>query len=58
LTKVLDARTVNNRFWIFTGALSDVEYTMTFTNTASGRWVRLLNPLGNYCGSALTGLLY
>ncbi len=58
LAKVLDGRPVNQRYWVFTGALTDVEYWITFTDTASGRWVTLHNPQGNYCGSANTDLLY
>jgi hypothetical protein len=52
ITKVLDARSINNRYWIYTGALSDVAYTVMYTNTRTGRWVRIQNPAGNYCGSA------
>jgi PKD repeat protein len=31
--KVLDARGVNSHFWVFYGALSNVEYTITVTDT-------------------------
>jgi hypothetical protein len=36
MIKVLDARGVNGHFWVFYGALSDVEYTITVTDTATG----------------------
>lgn len=58
LAKVLDARTVNARYWIYTGALSDVEYWITFTDTTSRRWVTIHNPQGSYCGAANTSSLY
>lgn len=34
--KVLDGRTVNGHFWVFYGALSDVSYTITVTDTVTG----------------------
>jgi len=37
LIKVLDGRLVNGYFWIFYGALSDVEYTITVTDTVTGQ---------------------
>jgi hypothetical protein len=36
MVKVLDGRAVNGNFWIFYGALSNVEYTLTVTDTATG----------------------
>ena len=36
MVKVLDAQGVNGHFWVFYGALSDVEYTITVTDTATG----------------------
>jgi hypothetical protein len=36
MVKVLDARGVNGHFWVFYGALSDVGYTITVTDTATG----------------------
>jgi len=36
VVKVLDGRGVNGRFWVFYGALSDLEYTLTVTDTATG----------------------
>jgi hypothetical protein len=35
--KVLDGRTSNGKFWIFYGALSDVEYRVKVTDTQTGK---------------------
>ncbi|HET9211746.1 MAG TPA: hypothetical protein VFR03_15165 [Thermoanaerobaculia bacterium] len=37
LIKVLDGRPVNGHYWVFYGALSDVEYTITVTDTVTGK---------------------
>jgi len=37
IVKVLDGRAVNGRFWVYAGALSDVAYTVTVTDTATGK---------------------
>lgn len=44
VVKVLDARTINGRFWVFYGALSDVEYTITITDTERGLVKTYFNP--------------
>jgi hypothetical protein len=36
VVKVLDGRDVNGHFWVFYGALSDVEYTITVTDSLTG----------------------
>jgi hypothetical protein len=36
MVKVLDAQAVNGHFWVFYGALSDVEYTITIFDTQHG----------------------
>jgi hypothetical protein len=36
MVKVLDGGGVNGHFWVFYGALSDVEYTIKVTDTATG----------------------
>jgi hypothetical protein len=46
MVKVLDGRGVNGRFWLFYGALSDVEYVITATNTATGEVKTYRNPAG------------
>ena len=36
VVKVLDGRATNGKFWVFYGALSDVAYTITVTDTQTG----------------------
>ena len=36
VVKVVDGRAFNRRFWVFSGALSDVEYTLRVTDTVTG----------------------
>ncbi|HET9765950.1 MAG TPA: ELWxxDGT repeat protein, partial [Thermoanaerobaculia bacterium] len=42
--KVLDGTPLNGHRWVFYGALSDVEYTLTVTDTATGAVRRYVNP--------------
>jgi hypothetical protein len=42
--KVLDGRAVNGHFWVFSGALSDVEYTITVTDTQTQQSRTYHNP--------------
>ncbi|HXT51901.1 MAG TPA: ELWxxDGT repeat protein [Thermoanaerobaculia bacterium] len=44
--KVLDGRPVNQHQWVFYGALSDVEYHLTVTDTETGLARRYVNPAG------------
>jgi hypothetical protein len=53
VTKVLDGREVNAKFWLFYGALSSVEYTLTDTATGAVRMYK--NPSGNLGSLADTG---
>ncbi|HEV8239307.1 MAG TPA: ELWxxDGT repeat protein [Thermoanaerobaculia bacterium] len=46
--KVLDGRPVNGKFWVFYGALSNVEYTLTVTDTATGAQRQYHNPSGRF----------
>lgn len=55
MLKVLDGRAVNGKFWVFYGALSTVEYTITVTDTQTGRVRRYDNPSGNLASIADTG---
>ncbi len=48
MVKVLDARSVNGKFWVFFGALSSVEYTLTVADTVSGEVRSYSNPLGAF----------
>ena len=55
VVKALDATSVNGHLWVFYGALSDVEYTITVTDTTTGLSVPYHNPPGEICGDADTG---
>lgn len=46
--KVLDGQGVNGHHWVFCGALSNVEYTLTVTDTQTGLTRRYFNPLGRF----------
>jgi hypothetical protein len=48
IIKILDARTVNNHFWVFYGALSNLEYTLTITDTVTGAVKTYHNPQGKF----------
>ncbi len=52
--KALDAREVNGRFWIFYGALSNVQYTITVTDMATGAVKTYENPDGTLASVADT----
>ncbi|HVT58213.1 MAG TPA: hypothetical protein VHR45_07420 [Thermoanaerobaculia bacterium] len=54
VVKILDGRSINNDFWVFYGALSDVEYTLTVTDTQTGRSKTYLNPQGTMASVADT----
>ena len=51
---MLDGRPVNGKFWLFYGALSDVEYTLTVTDTMTGRVKEYHNPHGRLASVADT----
>jgi hypothetical protein len=50
--KVLDGRAINGKHWVFYGALSNVEYTITVTDTATGAVKAYHNPAGSLASSA------
>ena len=52
--KVVDGRAFNGMFWVFYGALSNVEYTITVTDTATGTVKVYSNPSGNLASVADT----
>ncbi len=54
VVKALDGRAVNGYFWIFYGALSDVEYTLTVTDTSTGAVKTYANPQGRLASNADT----
>jgi hypothetical protein len=49
-TKLLDGRGQNGKFWFFYGGLSDVEYTVTLTDTVTGESRAYRNEAGSLCG--------
>ncbi len=51
VVKVLDAAAINGHFWVFYGALSNVEYTITVTDTVTSEQKIYTNPSGEF-GSA------
>lgn len=53
--KVLDGRPVNGHLWVFYGALSNVEYTLTVTDTETGEVRTYQNPAGRFASVADTG---
>ncbi len=53
--KVLDGRPLNDKFWVFYGALSNVEYTLTVTDTETGMVKTYTNPSGRLASVADTG---
>jgi hypothetical protein len=57
VVKVLDGRALSGKFWFFYGALSDVDYTITLTDTVTGSAKRYHNPQGNLCGLGDTSAL-
>jgi len=54
VVKVLDGRPVNNKLWVFYGALSNVEYTVTVTDTQTGTVRTYKNPSGQFASVADT----
>lgn len=55
VVKVLDGRSVNGRFWVFAGALSNVEYTITVRDALTGAVRTYFNPQGQLASVADTG---
>lgn len=47
-------RAVNSHFWVFYGALSDVEYTITVTDMLTGAMKTYFNPQGRLASVADT----
>jgi len=46
MVKVLNGCAVNNHYWIFFSALTDVQYTLTVVDTQTGQTQVYFNPLG------------
>jgi len=54
VVKALDGRPSNGKFWLFYGALSNVEYTLTVTDTQTGTIRTYRNPSGRFASVADT----
>jgi hypothetical protein len=52
MVKMLDGRSLNDHYWFFYGALSNVEYWITVHDLASGAMRTYYNAPGNICGGA------
>ncbi len=50
VVKVLDGRALNDRYWVFFGALSDVEYWITVRDVETGERQTYHNPPRDVCG--------
>jgi ELWxxDGT repeat protein len=48
VTKALDGTALNGKFWFFYGALSNVEYKITVTDTVTGKMKTYVNPSGHF----------
>ncbi|MEP6769764.1 MAG: S8 family serine peptidase [Acidobacteriota bacterium] len=54
MLKVVDGRPVNGKFWVFYGALTDVQYTITVTDTMTGSARTYVSPQGTPVSQADT----
>ncbi|HET9769039.1 MAG TPA: hypothetical protein VFS60_19495 [Thermoanaerobaculia bacterium] len=52
--KLLDGRPLNDRFWVFYGALTNVEFTLEVTDTETGRQRVYRNPSGRFASAGDT----
>jgi len=52
--KVIDGRPVNNRFWVFYGGLTDIQYSFTVTDVQTGASKTYSKATGTYDGAADT----
>ncbi len=52
--KVLDARAINHRYWVYWGSMSDQEFDIVVTDTVTGAFKTYHNALGTYCGGGDT----
>ena len=52
VVKALDGGEFNDHLWVFYGALTDLEFSMTITDTETGVRRVYENPPGEVCGRA------
>ena len=48
--KIVNATSVDGHYWVFFGGLTDFEYTLTVTDTGSGKVRSYTKPAGSACG--------
>ncbi len=48
VVKALDGTAINGHFWVFYGALSNVEFTLEVTDTETSAVKSFFNPLGTF----------
>ena len=51
---MVDGRPFNGKFWVFYGALTDVQYTITVTDTMTGSARTYFSPQGTPVSQADT----
>lgn len=54
MAKILDGRALNGHWWFFFGALSNVEYSITLTDTSTGEQKIYRNPAGRFASQGDT----
>jgi photosystem II stability/assembly factor-like uncharacterized protein len=52
--KMLDGTALNGAYWFFYGGLTDLEYTLTVTEAATGKQKTYAKPAGSECGGSDT----
>ncbi len=52
--KMLDGRPINGEYWFFYGGLTDLEYTLTVTDDATGQMRTYSKAAGSECGGSDT----
>ncbi len=50
VVKLIDARTVDGKFWVFWGGLSDVKYRVSVHDLVTDKTWTYTNPAGSICG--------
>ncbi len=58
IIKVLDGREINDFFWVFYGALSNLEFTLAVKDTETGRCKEYVNDLGTFASVGDTAAFF
>lgn len=53
--KILDARPIDGKFWVYHGSLTTLPYTVTVTDTTAGRSRTYVKSSSTLCGGSDTG---